>query len=165
MLLLGKDLLRAEVFGLNAHIEQPPRPENRITLARDRESWGFNRPRLHWRLGEAEEAAVVQTLALVSQDLEDADIGSVRSWVEPGRLTRLIRHAHHHMGTTRMHPDPKHGVVDEDCRVHGLSNLFVAGSSVLPTGGACTVTLTLVALAIRLADHLKARLPQATLRI
>jgi choline dehydrogenase-like flavoprotein len=62
------------------------------------------------------------------------------------------------MGTTRMHADPAKGVVDADCRVHGVGNLYVAGSSVMPTGGAATVTLTAVALAIRLADHLKRRL-------
>jgi choline dehydrogenase-like flavoprotein len=61
----------------------------------------------------------------------------------------------HHMGTTRMHVDPKQGVVDPDCRVHGVGNLFIAGSSVFPTGGYANPTLTIVALAIRLADHLK----------
>jgi choline dehydrogenase-like flavoprotein len=64
----------------------------------------------------------------------------------------------HHMGTTRMHPDPSRGVVDEDCRVHGTSNLFVGGSSVFPTAGWAPPTLTIVALALRLADHLKATL-------
>ena len=64
--------------------------------------------------------------------------------------------AHHHMGTTRMAADPRHGVVDADGKVHGLSNLYVAGSSVFPTaGGASNPTLTIVALALRLADHLK----------
>jgi choline dehydrogenase-like flavoprotein len=59
------------------------------------------------------------------------------------------------MGTTRMHIDPQQGVVDENCRVHGISNLFIAGSSVFPTGGYANPTLTIIALAIRLADHLK----------
>jgi choline dehydrogenase-like flavoprotein len=63
------------------------------------------------------------------------------------------------MGTTRMHPDPKQGVVDADCRVHGVSNLYVAGSSVFPTGGYSNPTLTIVALALRLADHLRQRMP------
>ena len=67
----------------------------------------------------------------------------------------------HHIGTTRMHVDPKQGVVDPDCRVHGLSNLYVAGSSVFPTSGYANPTLTIVALALRLADHLKARLSRA----
>jgi len=61
------------------------------------------------------------------------------------------------MGTTRMHPDPRQGVVDADCRVHGLENLYIAGSSVFPTGGLWNPTLTILALALRLADHLEAQ--------
>lgn len=59
------------------------------------------------------------------------------------------------MGTTRMHASPKHGVVDANCRVHGVNNLFVVGSSVFPTAGSANPTLTILALAIRLADHIK----------
>jgi choline dehydrogenase-like flavoprotein len=58
-----------------------------------------------------------------------------------------------------MSEDPRHGVVDKHCRVHGMTNLFIAGSAVFPTGGHANPTLTIVALAIRLADHLKARSP------
>jgi len=61
----------------------------------------------------------------------------------------------HHMGTTRMHDNPKKGVVDANCQIHGLKNIFIAGSSVFPTCGYSNPTLTIVALAIRLADHLK----------
>lgn len=61
----------------------------------------------------------------------------------------------HHMGTTRMHADPRLGVVDPDGRVHGAPNLYVTGSSVFPSGGYANPTLTIVALAIRLADHLR----------
>ena len=63
------------------------------------------------------------------------------------------------MGTTRMHADPARGVVDADARVHGVDNLFVAGSSLFPTGGFANPTYTLVALALRLADHLGTRVP------
>ena len=62
------------------------------------------------------------------------------------------------MGTTRMHADPRRGVVDADCRVHGIANLYVAGSSVFPTSGAANPTLTIVALALRLAGHLRNRI-------
>jgi choline dehydrogenase-like flavoprotein len=62
---------------------------------------------------------------------------------------------YHHIGTTRMHDNPRLGVVDKDCKVHGLANLFVAGSSVFPTGGFANPTFTIVALAIRLGDHIK----------
>ena len=61
----------------------------------------------------------------------------------------------HHTGATRMHRDPALGVVDADCRVHGVANLHVAGSSIFPTSGSANPTLTIVALALRLADHLK----------
>ena len=64
----------------------------------------------------------------------------------------------HHMGTTRMHRDPSLGVVNQNCRVHGVANLYVAGSSVFPTAGAANPTLTITALALRLANHLKAAL-------
>ncbi|MGH6777744.1 MAG: GMC family oxidoreductase, partial [Bradyrhizobium sp.] len=64
----------------------------------------------------------------------------------------------HQMGTTRMHADARRGVVDRDCLVHGMSNLFLAGSSVFPTGGAAPPTLTIVAMALRLVAHLKKRL-------
>lgn len=61
----------------------------------------------------------------------------------------------HQLGTTRMHADPKHGVVDANARVHGLSNLFIAGGSIFPTGGAAPPRLTVVALAVRLAEFLR----------
>ena len=66
------------------------------------------------------------------------------------------------MGTTRMHCDPQKGVVDNNCRVHGVDNLFVAGSVVFPTAGYANPTLTIIALALRLADHLETRIPSAT---
>jgi choline dehydrogenase-like flavoprotein len=69
----------------------------------------------------------------------------------PARLEGM----HHHMGTTRMHDDPTQGVVDANCRVHGLNNLYIAGSSVFSTAGFANPTLTIVALAARLADHIQ----------
>jgi choline dehydrogenase-like flavoprotein len=62
------------------------------------------------------------------------------------------------MGTTRMADSPEQGVVDANCRVHGVANLYIAGSSVFTTSGASNPTLTLVALALRLTDHLRTQL-------
>jgi choline dehydrogenase-like flavoprotein len=62
---------------------------------------------------------------------------------------------HHALGTTRMHRDERRGVVDPDGRVHGTGNLYVTGGSVFPTGGYANPSLTIAALAIRLADHLR----------
>jgi choline dehydrogenase-like flavoprotein len=65
-----------------------------------------------------------------------------------------VAHHAHHMGTTRMSSDPRHGVVDENCRVHGVANLYVGGASVFPTGGGTNPTLTIVLLSLRLGKHL-----------
>jgi choline dehydrogenase-like flavoprotein len=61
----------------------------------------------------------------------------------------------HHMGTTRMHDDPKQGVLDANGKVHGIANLHVAGASMFTTAGAANPTLTILALSIRMADHMK----------
>jgi choline dehydrogenase-like flavoprotein len=76
---------------------------------------------------------------------------------DDGLWPQAVNGGSHHMGTTRMSDDPKQGVVDRHCRVHGMENLYVAGSSVFPTSGSANPTLTLVALALRLAGHLKER--------
>lgn len=78
----------------------------------------------------------------------------MRLLATPEDLWSRTQWSWHHMGTTRMHQDPKRGVVDADCRVHGIDNLFVAGSSVFTTSGASNPTYTIVALALRLSDHL-----------
>ena len=72
-----------------------------------------------------------------------------------GDRPEALLSTHHSMGITRMHDDPKQGVVDAQCKVHGISNLFIAGSSVFPTGGYANPTLSIVAICMRLADHLK----------
>jgi choline dehydrogenase-like flavoprotein len=82
------------------------------------------------------------------------------TWLEEGAAIsdEAVIETYHYIGTTRMADDPRRGVVDADCRVHGILNLFVAGSSVFPTGGTANPTLTIVALALRLSDHLKSNL-------
>jgi len=98
---------------------------------------------------------------VLGRELGRRGIGRVRmhEWVlEPDTSAwpKSLGGGWHHMGTTRMHPDPRRGVVDASCRVHGLANLYVAGAAVYPTAGCANPTLTLVALSLRLSDHLKA---------
>jgi choline dehydrogenase-like flavoprotein len=81
--------------------------------------------------------------------IEPADFGQPKSDVFYGA---------HHMGTTRMHADPRKGVVDAQCRAHGMSNLSIAGSSVFPAVGFSNPTLTILALALRIADNVRATL-------
>ena len=95
---------------------------------------------------------------LLGRELGRSGTGRVqiREWLlDGGGWPSFLSGGWHHMGTTRMHTDPRQGVVDANCRVHGIANLYVAGAAVYPTAGACNPTLTLVALSLRLSDHLK----------
>ena len=147
----------AGLLTLASHIEQAPNPESRVTLSSDLDALGMKRIALAWRFGELEREALRRSNRLIAQAVGEAGIGRVRILEdEPDTgWPRGVRGAWHQMGTTRMHTDPSQGVVDANCRVHGIANLFVAGSSVFPTSGYTNPTLTIVALAHRLADHLK----------
>jgi choline dehydrogenase-like flavoprotein len=96
---------------------------------------------------------------IISEELSNKGLGSIRNQLSDDDTSwpSTLLWCWHHMGTTRMHQNPKQGVVDAQCRVHGISNLFIAGSSVFPTVGKDTITPTIVALAIRLADHIKGK--------
>ena len=131
-------------------LEQLPSKENRATLSERCDAFGRPRLRLRWRWTEADERNRQRIVAVVERELVRAGVGRVRR-VRSGLPDPV---AHHHMGTTRMHADPGEGVVDPDLRLHGTENLYVAGSSVFPTGGWANPTLTAIALAERLADHL-----------
>ena len=148
-----------ETIGVTTRIEQAPNPDSRVVLVPERDQLGMQRVALDWRLSDVDRRNVRRTLELLGAEVGRAGIGRLRMLYredEPG-WPEDLGGGQHHMGTTRMSDDPKQGVVDRDCRVHGTSNLFVAGSSVFPTPGGATPTLMLVALAIRLGDHLKSR--------
>jgi choline dehydrogenase-like flavoprotein len=141
----------------HCHSEQIPNPDSRLTLAADRDALGCNRIAVDWRLTEDDKRHIDETHALLAAEIGRTGFGRMRYLFDGGqsRWPDDIRGNEHHMGTTRMHSDPKLGVVDAECRVHGLANLYIAGSSVFPTGGAANPTLTIVALAVRLADRIK----------
>jgi choline dehydrogenase-like flavoprotein len=149
---------RFRVFELIAATEQSPHADNRLVLSGRRDRLGLPAVELRWRWHEVDQRSVLRTRDILSDEVERAGLGRFRPWVDlEGPSRPSFPGIHHPMGATRMHPDPRHGVVDEQCKVHGVNNLFVAGSSVFPTGlGYANPTLTLVALATRLADHLKA---------
>lgn len=140
-------------------LEQSPDCESRVTLSDRRDRFGRRLARLEWRVGGDTLRTQRRFHQLLATRLETQRIGRLRSALldDPDREPQYGDSAHP-MGATRMSLDPRHGVVDPDCRVHGIENLHVAGSSVFPTGGHANPTLTLVALALRLADHLRERL-------
>jgi choline dehydrogenase-like flavoprotein len=138
-------------------VEQSPDPENRVTLGQERDRFGCRLPAVHWRWSAEDDARVARAQTLIAEEVEASGLGRLDLVRRDGRTDLAYpAGAHHVMGTTRMHADPRQGVVDADCRVHGVGNLFVAGSSVFPTGGSANPTLTVIALALRLADHLQA---------
>jgi choline dehydrogenase-like flavoprotein len=142
--------------------EEPPNPDSRLTLGAERDA--LSQPRLHldWRLDETHLRGIERGVALFGRVLGEAGAGRLRWPLAREGMLGALGAARHHIGTTRMHRDPRHGVVDEHCRVHGVANLHVAGSSVFPTGGIANPTFTIVALAVRLADRLRPALRTAS---
>ena len=134
--------------------EQAPRPESRVTLGERRDALGMPMLVLDWRIGREETASLVRLQRLLGERLKKEGVGDLD---EAGLESIEPRYtdASHHMGTTRMSDDPRKGVVNRDSRLHDVDNLYVAGSSVFPTVGCANPTLTIVALALRLADRLK----------
>jgi choline dehydrogenase-like flavoprotein len=141
-----------EAFTLLLNLEQRPHPDNRIVLTGQRDALGIPRIELQWRWRDAEQAGLERLRTLVAAALERAGLGRV----DIRRGERPDPNAHHHAGTTRMHADPELGVVDPEGRVHGSDNLYVTGASVFPSAGFANPVLTIVALALRLADRLHA---------
>jgi choline dehydrogenase-like flavoprotein len=138
--------------------EQSPDPESRITLSDNVDALGVPMPRVRWR----RDVEALRSLACIARNLasESPHIGlpspQLAEWVvEQDRDKSQFIDCAHTAGTTRMSEDPRFGVVDPDCRVHGVSGLYIAGASVFPTSGHANPTLMILALAIRLADQIK----------
>ncbi|RDS83641.1 GMC family oxidoreductase [Dyella monticola] len=147
---------RVELMG---YFEQAPNPDSRITLANERDILGLPKVCIDWRLTALDRHTYRTAAALFGTELAQACGGIYHpaAWLSEGdNVTAQVHTTAHHLGATRMADDPRHGVVDPRCRVHGVENLHVAGSSVFPTGGWAFPTFTVVALALRLADQLRA---------
>jgi choline dehydrogenase-like flavoprotein len=140
------------------HGEQSPNPASRVTLTEETDALGMPRTHLDWQLSPRDAESLARTAELLAHRLGARNLGRLRNEFTAEDAWSEGEWSWHHIGTTRMHEDPKRGVVDADCRLHSLDNLFVAGSSVFPTSGISNPTYTIVALALRLSDHLKSRL-------
>lgn len=146
------------LIALEVMAEQQPNPHSRVLLSERLDRLGVPKVSLDWQVTDADRHSIRRSLQILGQCIERSQLGNV-VWVLGDETPPvLIRGGWHHMGTTRMHNDPRLGVVDANCRVHGCGNLFVAGSSVFPTSGASNPTLTILALAFRLAEHLEQQL-------
>ncbi len=144
---------------IRAICEQAPNPQSRVFLGEQRDRFGQQRAVLDWQLSELDNESAREMIKILTRETGIAGLGRVkRVFPNDGFATVDVRGSFHHMRTTRMHEDPSRGVVDANCRLHGISNLYVAGSSVFPTTGTSNPTYTILALAFRLAGHLEAQL-------
>lgn len=140
---------------LQSSVEQVPRPENRVTLSTRKDELAMPRAELHWTLDDSEKRSYYRGRELILEELDRLEPGLSRNRMDdPEQWPDHIFGTWHHAGSTRMNTDPTRGVVNADARVHGIDNLFIAGSSIFPTSGATSPTLTIVCLTLKLAEHL-----------
>ncbi len=152
--------------------EQAPNPDSRVKLAKERDALGMPLTELDWRFCELDKHSVKVVMQEFATQLEHMGIGrfdpapwlddAATLWTTDPLISAHAKGGYHHMGTTRMSASPRTGVVDADCRVHGMNNLYVAGSSVFATSGWANPTLGIMALSLKLADHLADQNAKAT---
>lgn len=150
-------LNRGNVYSLHFDAEQSPNPESRVTLAKERDALGVHRLRVDWRHSSDDIESVKRCFQIIQRDMIASGVAVFRL-EEPNFAARIAAQlgvGSHHIGTTRMAEDPTQGVVDSECRVHGVDNLFIASSSVFPTASFANPTLTIIAFAVRVADRIK----------
>lgn len=162
VLMPGSESIENSLVTLVCESEQTPNPDSRITLADHTDALGSPQAKIDWQLSEVDlhtTQVAVKTLATQLAAHFDTRI-RIPEWLSSpyDNWSAQYRDVSHHMGTTRMTDDATQGVVDKNCRMHSIDNLYIAGSSVFPTSGHVNPTLTIVALALRLADHLKNQL-------
>ena len=145
---------------------------SRVTLGDQLDELGQRKIRFDWRLTDVDYRSIRRAQEIIAAEVGKSNLGRMKilipeqtnPWEDPKRISDSVylHGSSHHMGTTRMHRDPKQGVVDANCRVHGTKNLYIAGSSVFPTCGYENPTLTIVAMSLRLAEHLREPLNRQT---
>ena len=135
--------------------EAAPNRESRVRLDEaQRDALGQRRVVLDWRVSDADRVAIARAVGLLAREVGASGIGRVFTPLDEASPPDAGTRSFHHLGTTRMDPDPARGVVDAECRVHGIENLWIASGAVFPTYGSCNPTLTILALTLRLAERL-----------
>ncbi len=151
---------RKNLFSLDFNAEQAPNRDSRVRLAEQADRLGMPRLHIDWRYTELDLRTVATAFQLLQRDVARSGLGELTLDPDEADIEAVIRrdgaYGGHHIGTARMGSDPADGVVDANCRVFSVDNLYVAGSAVFPTSGQANPTLTIVALAIRLARHIEA---------
>jgi choline dehydrogenase-like flavoprotein len=151
---------RTNRFSLEMHGEQVPQARSRVMLTDKRDALGMPQLRVDWHYSQTDIESIARSLDVFAQEFERSNTARLeynRSTLEED-LMRFGAYGGHHIGTARMGRDERTSVVNADCQVHSVHNLFVAGSAVFPTSSQANPTLTLIALSLRLGDTLSRRL-------
>jgi len=148
------------IYNLHFDSEQSPNPDSRVMLGEEKDALGMNRLRVDWRMTDRDIQSVLKCFRIISRAFRNSGVATMLEEEESiaREFPNRVGVGSHHYGTTRMAADPSRGVVDPNCRVFGTDNLFIATSSTFPTPSFANPVLSIVALSLRLADHLK-RLP------
>ena len=149
-------------FHLQVDVEQCPNSESTVSLGHDRDALGMPMLTLNWRITHLEKQTMQEYVRLFRHEWERLDLGDARwnqkLFEEGDRWLEDVIDVYHQTGGTTMSEYPSEGVADPQLRVHGVANLFLASCSVFPSAGSANPTFTLLALTVRLADHLRALL-------
>jgi choline dehydrogenase-like flavoprotein len=158
----GRSFTPGAAMRIGLTSEQEPNPESRVLLSNQTDSLGVPRSNVCWKLSDLTQYTIRQYASLLKEEFTRAGVGDIEldDWVgdDDQLWTDHITDQFHHIGTARMNDSPRLGVVDRDCKIHSVANLYIASSAVFPTSGHSNPTLTIIALSMRLADQLKAGL-------
>jgi len=146
-------------FSLEVHAEQIPIADSRITILEEKDTLGVPKVCIDWKYCKQDVELAEKTLKAFAEDISAQGIGEFKYDEQnfEHELLRFGAYGGHHIGATRMGDDPQTSVVDKNCQVHDINNLFIASCSVFPTSSQANPTLTITAMAIRLADFLKGK--------
>ncbi len=145
-------------YAIHYHAEQTPQADSRITLAAARDKLGLQRAHIDLRFHRNDAESVVAAHALLDAHLRQHDVGELAyHYPENERVDVVLNHARdgvHQIGSTRMARSADEGVADAYGRIFGTDNLYACSSSLFPTSGQANPTLTIMAFAIRQAEHI-----------
>lgn len=156
---------RSGIYSLDFHAEQAPNPDSRVIITCERDRLGMPKIHVDWRMGATDLRTVRLSLAALAEDFSGSGCADLR--YDSSEILDVVQrdgaYGGHHIGTARMSVSPREGVVDATCRVHGMKNLYIAGSAVFPTSSQANPTLTIVAMAIRLSAQLVGKTVSASM--
>ncbi len=153
-----RDLLsmrKTNKFVVTFKVELEPNAQSRIELSEDLDRHGTPKARINWTVTDRDRQQLTQYYEQVNRILVEADIIPDHVSMPDAYKNTTFKDSSHPIGATRMAASPEKGVVDANLKVFGVDNLYVCSSSVFPTPGSANPTLTIAALSLRLADHLR----------